>query len=159
MPRNKKSTFHEYQLKHKKSIIRKFFIKIFSKIARNSIFPQLRILFYKLSGISIGDKCFIGIECYIDDTFPELISIGKNSTISFRVIIVAHKEKANRGNTLTAPILIGENVFIGAGSIILPGVQIGNSSVVGAGAIVTKSVPADSVVTGNAATFKITSKI
>lgn len=51
----------------------------------------------------------------------------------------------------TAPVRIGNNVWIGMGAVILKGVEIGDNSVVAAGAIVTKSVPANVVVAGNPA--------
>jgi acetyltransferase-like isoleucine patch superfamily enzyme len=47
-----------------------------------------------------------------------------------------------------APIVVGNNVFIGMGVIILPGVTIGDNVVIGAGAVVTKSIPANAVVAG-----------
>jgi maltose O-acetyltransferase len=49
------------------------------------------------------------------------------------------------------PVLIEDNVWIGGGAILLPGVNIGRNAVVGAGAVVTRSVPANTVVTGNPA--------
>ena len=49
------------------------------------------------------------------------------------------------------PIVIGDNVWLGGGAIVLPGVTIGENSVVGAGAVVTKDVPANVVVAGNPA--------
>jgi len=51
----------------------------------------------------------------------------------------------------TAPVIIGDNVWIGMGAVILKGVTIGDNSVVAAGAIVTKSVPPNVVVAGNPA--------
>ena len=50
-------------------------------------------------------------------------------------------------------VSIGNNVFIGYGSIVLPGISIGNNCIVGAGSIVTKDVPDNSVVAGNPAHF------
>lgn len=47
------------------------------------------------------------------------------------------------------PVHIGNNVWIGAGCILLPGVSIGDNSVIGAGSIVTKDIPADVVAVGN----------
>ena len=46
---------------------------------------------------------------------------------------------------------VGSNVFIGAGSIILPGVTIGNNVVIGAGSVVSKNIPGNSVAVGNPA--------
>ncbi|MEP6955368.1 MAG: DapH/DapD/GlmU-related protein, partial [Chthoniobacterales bacterium] len=51
----------------------------------------------------------------------------------------------------SAPVVIGDNVWIGMNAIILKGVTIGENSVVAAGAVVSKSVPANVVVAGNPA--------
>ena len=55
---------------------------------------------------------------------------------------------AHRGETIPAPIVIGENVWIGANATVTPGVTIGDSAVVAAGAIVTKDVPPNVIVGG-----------
>ena len=47
------------------------------------------------------------------------------------------------------PVHLGENVWVGAGAVILPGVSIGNDSVIGAGSVVTKDIPANVVAVGN----------
>lgn len=47
------------------------------------------------------------------------------------------------------PVTIGDNVWIGSGTIIMPGVTIGSNSVIGAGSIVTKDIPADCIAVGN----------
>ena len=49
------------------------------------------------------------------------------------------------------PIVIGNNVWLGGGVIVLPGVTIGKNSVIGAGAVVTKDIPANVVAVGNPA--------
>ena len=49
------------------------------------------------------------------------------------------------------PVTIGNNVWLGAGAIVLPGVTIGDNTVVGAGAVVTKNLPANVVAVGNPA--------
>jgi acetyltransferase-like isoleucine patch superfamily enzyme len=56
-------------------------------------------------------------------------------------------------NKIAKEIIIGDNVFIGAYSIILKGVVIGNNSIVGAGSVVTKSIPANQIWAGNPAKF------
>ena len=59
-------------------------------------------------------------------------------------------ERLNKEN-FAAPITIGNNVWVGAGVIILAGVSIGENSIVGAGAVVTKNVMPNTVVAGNPA--------
>jgi maltose O-acetyltransferase len=49
------------------------------------------------------------------------------------------------------PVIIGDDVWIGHGAVILKGVTIGDRAVIGAGAVVTRGVPADTVVAGNPA--------
>jgi maltose O-acetyltransferase len=56
-----------------------------------------------------------------------------------------------QGWEVAKPIVIEENVWLGGGSILLPGVRIGRNAVVGAGAVVSRSVPANTVVVGNPA--------
>ncbi len=59
----------------------------------------------------------------------------------------------DRGDRISAPVEIYDNVFIGAGSIILKGVTIGENTIIGAGSVVTKSVPANQIWGGNPAKF------
>jgi acetyltransferase-like isoleucine patch superfamily enzyme len=83
------------------------------------------------------------INCY------NFIKIGKNCTISESVIIRDCDNHLIEGNKNTsAPITIGDNVWIGLRAIILKGVTIGDGSVVAAGAIVNKNVPPYSLVGG-----------
>lgn len=51
--------------------------------------------------------------------------------------------------TQTKPVIIGDNVWIGGGVIILPGVTIGNNVVIGAGSVVTKDIPDNKIAYGN----------
>ena len=81
------------------------------------------------------------------------ITIGKNCLIARDVMIMdfdAHRIKYSDGKTneLTAPIIIGDNVWLGAGAKVLQGVTIGSGSIVAAGAVVTKSVPENCLVAG-----------
>lgn len=92
------------------------------------------------------------------------IHIGNGTLIGSGAIITdsdahsIHAEFRNDPNyIITAPVFIGENVFIGARAIILKGVTIGNGAVIGAGAVVTKNVDPLTIVAGNPA--KVISQI
>ena len=55
----------------------------------------------------------------------------------------------SRGLQYNRDVHIGDNVWIGAGAVIVPGVQIGDNSVIGAGSVVTRDIPAGTVAAGN----------
>lgn len=104
-------------------------------------------------GLKVGDGFDRQAGCYIDYSHCWLISIGQNVTLAPRVQLLAHdaSTKMHLGYTRIGLVRIGNNVFIGAGSIVLPGVTIGDNVVVGAGSVVSRDVPANSVVAGNPA--------
>jgi maltose O-acetyltransferase len=89
----------------------------------------------------------------IDSSFPWLISIGDNCTITANAIILSHDASTKRdlGYSKIGVVTIGNNVFIGAGAIILPNVHVGNNVIIGAGSVVTSDIPGNSVVVGNPA--------
>lgn len=103
--------------------------------------------------MSIGENVFINFGCVIDESFCWLVSIGNNVTLAPNVHILAHdaSTKKTLGYTKIGKVHIGNNVFIGAGTIVLPGVTIGDNVVVGAGSVVSKDIPEDSVAVGNPA--------
>ena len=89
----------------------------------------------------------------IDPSHCWHIAIGDNVTLAPRVHILAHdaSTKVFLGYTRVENTKIGNNVFVGAGAIILPGVTIGNNVVIGAGSVVSRDIPDDSVAVGNPA--------
>lgn len=86
----------------------------------------------------------------IDKIYPHLISIGDNVTASANVTILAHDAglKNIMGIVRIGHVIIGNNVFLGFGCIVLPNVKIGNNVIVGAGSIVSKDIPDNSVCAG-----------
>lgn len=105
------------------------------------------------NGLKLGANANIQGECIIDPGHCWLIEIGNNVTLAPRVHILAHdaSTKNELGYTRIGKVRIGDNVFIGAGSVILPNVKIGNRVVIGAGSVVTQSIPENSVAVGNPA--------
>ena len=100
----------------------------------------------------VGDSFYANFNLtLVDDTD---IYIGDNVMIGPNVVIAtAGHPVCPELRILTAqfniPVHIGNNVWIGAGAIILPGVSIGDNSVIGAGSVVTKDVPPNVVAVGN----------
>ena len=95
--------------------------------------------------ISLADNVFINRNCML--VAMEQIVLKKGTTIGPGVYIYDHDHDGN-GGYVTAPVTIGKNVWIGAGSIILKGVTIGDNAVIAAGSVVTKDVPAKALVGG-----------
>ena len=85
--------------------------------------------------IHIGNDCLIAANCQIFD------ANGHHSS--------AQQRHTNNGKA--KEIKSGDNVWIGANSIILPGVSIGSNSIIAAGSVVNKSIPADHIAGGNPA--------
>lgn len=104
-------------------------------------------------GLRIAENVYVGEGTRFDNGFLWLISVGDNTTISSNVTILAHDgaTKKGVGYSQIAPVAIGRDVYIGAGSIILPGVTIGDGAIVGAGSVVRHHVAAGTVVAGNPA--------
>lgn len=104
-------------------------------------------------GLKVGNNfCRMG-GVIIDPTHCYHITIGDEVTLAPRVHILAHDSSTYPliGKTRAANVTIGNYVFVGAGSIILPGVHIGNRVIIGAGSIVSKDIPDNSVAVGNPA--------
>ena len=111
---------------------------------------SIRRAAFNASGVSIGAATFVSIGMVILDDYQNIVKIGKRGSIGNYVSIMAatspndsvlkdHPEL--RGAIKVAPVTIGDDCWIGTGSIIMPGVTIGDKAVVGAGAIVTKDIP------------------
>jgi acetyltransferase-like isoleucine patch superfamily enzyme len=97
-------------------------------------------------------KCFASSTCcYINA--GEGVSIGRKVIFASGVKIISgnHDLMDRNKHVVSMPIIIHDNVWIGANSVILPGVVIGINSVIGAGSIVTKSVPDNVICAGNPA--------
>jgi maltose O-acetyltransferase len=104
--------------------------------------------------ISIGANTYINYSCTFLD--GNRIAIGENCLIAPGVQLTTALHPTNPAerfipdesgnmyyNTMTKPVTIGSNVWLGGGVIVLPGVTIGDGSVIGAGSVVTKDIPAN----------------
>lgn len=114
------------------------------------------------NNIYFGNNCEVNMNCtFLDDN---KIIIGDNALIAPNVQIYTAFHPVNARErfgepkedgtfqfckTQTAPVTIGNNVWIGGGAIIMPGVKIGDNVVIGAGSVVTKDIPSNKVAYGN----------
>ena len=102
--------------------------------------------------IEVGDNFFANYNLTILDVGK--VTIGDNAQIAPNVSIYTashpvHPDSRNSGYEYGLPITIGDNVWIGGNSIILPGITIGNNAVIGAGSVVTSDIPDNVIAVGN----------
>ncbi|BCA86596.1 chorismate mutase [Enterococcus saigonensis] len=125
----------------------------FGHVAGN-IYMEPTIQFDYGYNISVGKNFYANFNCVLLDVCP--ITIGDNCMIAPNVQLLTathplNPVKRNSGLESGKPITIGNNAWLGAGAIILPGITLGNNVVVAAGSVVTKSYPDNVVVAGNPA--------
>ncbi len=104
-------------------------------------------------GMKVGNNFGRLKGVILDPSHCWLIEIGDNVTLAPRVHILCHDASTKQflGYTKIGRVTIGNNVFIGAESVVLPGVTIGNNVIIGANSTVTHDVPDNSVVVGSPA--------
>jgi acetyltransferase-like isoleucine patch superfamily enzyme len=113
--------------------------------------------YVKSLGVNIGQECrFFGDNQFGSE--PYLIKLGNRVSLT-SVSFVNHdggvwvlREKYPMIDVVK-PIMIGNNVFIGISSVIMPGVKVGDNVIIGAGSIVTKDVQSNTIVAGIPAKF------
>ena len=104
-------------------------------------------------GLTVGSNFSRQEKTLIDQSHCWLITIGDDVTLAPRVHILAHDASTKNalGYTRLGTVNIGNNVFVGASTTILPGVNIGDNVVIGAGSVVSKDIPSNSVAVGSPA--------
>ncbi|OFW15360.1 MAG: hypothetical protein A3F69_02290 [Acidobacteria bacterium RIFCSPLOWO2_12_FULL_66_10] len=114
-----------------------------------SVRLRMPVTIYQPEGLVLGSQIDVGE--YV------VIRASGGVTIGDRVLVAAHAVITSRqhptrlprfGVTEDAPVVIGDDVWIGAGAVILPGVTVGCGAIVGAGAVVTTSVEPFTIVGG-----------
>jgi len=124
-------------------------LKKLKKYIRNNIKKEYSIDDYRDYGATIGTNCKI-YSSNIDIGHAYLITIGNNCTLT-HCTILAHDASTQIyfKKSKVGIVKIGDNTFVGWGSIILPNVSIGKNCIIGAGSVVSKDIPDNSIVIGN----------
>ena len=126
---------------------------LFSKLIGNQVHEtfQLRPPFYTDFGrnIRVGKNVFINYCCTFMDRGGIILEDNVLIGPKVNLITINHPlEPSKRHSTISKPIVIKENAWIGAGATVMPGVTIGKNSVIAAASVVTKDVPEYVVVAG-----------
>jgi acetyltransferase-like isoleucine patch superfamily enzyme len=108
--------------------------------------------------ISLGDRTRVGdhVHLWAGDREGRIL-IGKDCLLGPGVFVTASDYSLDPDSTIKSQVtrerdvVIGDDVWIGAGSIITAGVEIGDGAVIGAGSVVRRSVPEGAIVAGNPA--------
>ena len=128
----------------------------FKRIGRNVSIARFTS-FGGLDKLEIGDNVSINQGCNLYADYG--ILIGKNTKLSPNVHLYSANYIYKKGEiigsmgTTGSKITIGENVWIGAGSVILPGVSVGDNSIIGALSLVSKNIPSGELWAGNPVKF------
>lgn len=131
------------------------------ELIRPRIYMKMYIKLLRVSGINFkGSPRYISSSVYFDDF--GLITIGDRVVISADVVMLTHDYSVTTALIangyapatdigLKKSIEIGNNVFVGLGTILLPGVRIHDNVIIGAGSVVRGEILGDSLVIGNPA--------
>lgn len=104
------------------------------------------------TNISVGESFYANHGCVILDCAPVVIGDGVLLGPQVGIYTAGHPidaQQRSQGWENALPVTIGDHVWIGGGTVVLPGVTIGDHSVIGAGSVVTRSIPAHVVAAGN----------
>lgn len=121
---------------------------------------EIYIRYLRKKGVRIGKNCQFHdpVSTFVDTDKPYMITIGNNVHITHGVTIVAHgydwivlAHKYGGHYASAGEVKIGNNVFIGMDSTILKGAVIGDNVIIGAGSLVTSEIPSDCVAVGRPA--------
>ena len=145
----------------------------FQVLAARKLRPKSYMKMYnkylKIAGVHLnGTVKFIHPSVHLDTGYAENLYLGDNFVVSINSVILAHDYSLECGmasiglgdlkneKKIVKDVHIGNNVFIGAGCIILPGTEIGDNCIIGAGVVCSGKIPENSVIVSEK--YKILSK-
>lgn len=144
------NSFPPSKLEERKKLIREVFGSTGSKFTIEQPF------FCEFGyNIHLGENFFSNFNCVILDEAP--VKFGNDVLLAPNVCIYTvnhaiNPERRRAALEYARPVTIGNNVWIGGNSVILPGVSIGDNTIIGAGSVVTKNIPANVIAVGNPCT-------
>lgn len=106
------------------------------------------------TNIFLGEGVYLNFNCIVLDVMPVHIGAGTLIGPNVQILTADHPRDAQEraaGLEFGRSVVIGRNVWIGAGAIILPGVTVGDDAIIGAGSVVTRDVAIGCTVAGNPA--------
>jgi galactoside O-acetyltransferase len=124
----------------------------FLKIGENSSIGSGTIIISQENGVTIGKNCLISWNVLITDSDTHLTNRTRASDArdwNIGIRTGRRGEYKEWAGIKSSPIIIGDNVWIGYGVVVLPGVSIGDNAIIGASSVVTRDVPAGATVAGN----------
>lgn len=129
-----------------------YFLCELARSVPNAFVPMV----HRWRGCKIGANVFIDRSVYLDNMYPELITIEDGVRLTAHAVVVCHFSPSATFKESVLPfskkpVLLKKNAFVGVNATILPGVTVGEYALVGAGAVVTKHVPNKTLVAGNPA--------
>ena len=121
------------------------------RLGRYSVIESGACINNAVGDVIIGDYTRVGLH----NTIIGPVNIGHHVNLAHGIIVTAlnhnfedSEKRIDEQGVCTTPVVIEDDVWIGANAVILPGVRVGTHSVVAAGAVVTKDVPPHSIVAG-----------
>lgn len=126
--------------------------KMFSEIGENCYIEPPFKANWGGKNVHFGNNVYANFNLTLVDDGE--IFVGDNVMFAPNVIVITathpiNPELRKKQAQYNLPVTIGNNVWIGAGAVILPGVKIGDNTVIGAGSVVTKDIPSNVVAVGN----------
>jgi len=119
---------------------------------------RTRKIFYEMTNVEIGEGTVINQNFIVSDNYEPLLKIGKRVAIAPNVTVICVSEPNNsllkeyacvQSKLIRAePVIIEDDVWIGAHVTLLPGIRIGEKSIIGAGSVVHKDIPPKSIAAG-----------
>lgn len=140
-----------------KNVLLGIWIRFWSIIAPITFPAHVTTFIHRLRGVHVGKGSKIARSVLIDDSRPDLVTIGKSVWVTAGCQLLCHQRDILQYKVGVpvmnlplkyAPIVIEDGAHIGIGSIIMPGVTIGKGAVIGAGSVVTRDIPPYCVAVG-----------